>query len=171
MFSGKDLKVKLVYMGFGGMIAIIGMLFAIGMLSSVTAQRDKFGEIECTKLRVVDTDGNSVVSVEGDRFSGGVKVFDKDGALKALLSGSELTGGGLGIYGKNRKVMVILSAHEHGGNVCAYGTDGKSRASLGIVEDGGVVQVKGEGEGESVMGINEYGDGMVSTWDKNGYLQ
>ena len=29
MFAGKDLKVKLVYMGFGGMIAIIGMLFAI----------------------------------------------------------------------------------------------------------------------------------------------
>ncbi len=57
MFSGKDLKVKLVYMGFGGMIAIIGMLFAIGMLSSVTAQNDKFDTIQCSRLEVVDADG------------------------------------------------------------------------------------------------------------------
>ena len=42
MFSNKDLKVKLVYMGFGGTIAIIGMLFGIGMVSSRTEQNDKF---------------------------------------------------------------------------------------------------------------------------------
>ena len=48
MFSGKDLKVKLVYMGFGGMIAVIGML------PSVTAQNEKFVTIECSKFEVVN---------------------------------------------------------------------------------------------------------------------
>ena len=46
MFSSKDLKVKLVYIGVGGIIAIIGMFFAIGMLSSVRAQNDKFDTIQ-----------------------------------------------------------------------------------------------------------------------------
>ena len=47
--NNKELRVKLVYMGFGGMIAIIGMLFAIGMLTSVTANNDKFDEIQCSR--------------------------------------------------------------------------------------------------------------------------
>ncbi len=120
MFSRQDWQIKLVYAGFGFLFAVIGML-----LSPVTAQRDKFGEIECTKLTVVDKDG---------------------------------------------KMRVRLTTAEHGGVVSAIGKDGKSVAGLGVIEHGGVVQVKGKGEGMAVMLINEYGNGVVSTTDKNGNL-
>ena len=33
------------------------------------------------------------------------------------------------------------------------------------------MEVKGKGDGAAVMAINEYGNGAVSTWDKNGYRQ
>ena len=49
VFSTQDWQIKLVYAGFGFLFAVIGML-----LSPVTAQRDKFGEIECRRLTVVD---------------------------------------------------------------------------------------------------------------------
>ena len=52
MFSNRDLKVKLVYMGFGGIIAIIGMFFAIGMLSCAAVQKDKFDTIQCSRLEI-----------------------------------------------------------------------------------------------------------------------
>ncbi len=64
MFSSNDLKVKLVYMGFGGMIAIIGMLFAFGMLSAVAAK--KFDTIQCSRLEVVNALGKPVVVLSGD---------------------------------------------------------------------------------------------------------
>ena len=47
-------KQKLQYIVVGGVIGVLGML--IGMtVSPLSAQRDKFGEIECTKLTVVDS--------------------------------------------------------------------------------------------------------------------
>lgn len=126
MFSGKDLKIKLIYMGFGGVIAIIGMLFAIGMLSSVTAQRDKFGEIECTSLRVVDADGNT----------------------KVVLTITE-TGGRVIVGGKDGESTAAIGINEYGGSVVASGKDGKSVASLRIENHGGsvfTVDIHGEGK-------------------------
>ena len=42
---------------------------------------------------------------------------------------------------------------------------------LDITEHGGRVHLQGKGEGKVVVAINEYGNGAVSTWDKNGYRQ
>ena len=66
MFSNRDLKVKLVYMGFGGMIAIIGTLFAIGMLSCIAVQKDKFDAIQCSRLEIVDAAGEAMVVLSYD---------------------------------------------------------------------------------------------------------
>ena len=60
-------------MGFGGMIAIIGMLFAFGMLSSVMAQNNKFDTIQCSRLKVVDADGEARV-ILAFRELGGVSL-------------------------------------------------------------------------------------------------
>ena len=73
MFSRQDWQIKLVYAGFGALLLFIGML-----LSPVTAQRDKFDEIECTKLTVVDQDGKMRVRLTTDEHGGHVKVWDKD---------------------------------------------------------------------------------------------
>ena len=74
------------------------------LLSPVTAQKDKFGEIECTKLTAVDAAGAQALE---------------------------------------------LRAVEHGRHVVA----------------------RGKGEGMAMMSITEYGNGAVSTWDKNGHRQ
>ena len=79
-------------------------------------------------------------------------------------------GGSVSAIGKDGKSGALLSITEHGGSVAAFGKDGKSwvRRSVSL-NMGGVSHVEGKGEGKAGMGINEYGNGAVSTWDKNGY--
>ncbi len=269
MFGIQNWKQALGLMALGSVFTIIGLL-----LSPVSAQRDKFGEIECTKLTVVDANGKPRVLIATDiigsdysadtirvrvighglgafvsthgmdgktgaalavshLIGGAVTVYDYDGILAAELKGEKYRRGvrvygengkraaellaieNLGIvetYGKDGKPMVglgtgkhggtvvaygtdgesiarlgilehggtvaalgkdgnlgaVLSLDEHGGSVNAYGKDGKSEAWVGIREHGGFVQVRGKGEGAAAMGVNEYGNGAVSTWDKNG---
>ena len=143
MFSRQDWQIKLVYAGFGFLFAVIGML-----LSPVTAQRDKFDEIECTKLTVVDQDGKMRVRLTTTEHGGFVSAIGKDG-----------------------KSVALLGITEHGGSVSAIGKDGKLAALLAAKEHGGYVHVEGKGKGMAVMSINDYGNGAVSTWDKNGYRQ
>lgn len=53
MFNSQHWKIKLVYIGFGSLFGCLCTI--IGMLASpATAQRDKFQEIECTKLTLID---------------------------------------------------------------------------------------------------------------------
>lgn len=55
--------------------------------------------------------------------------------------------------------------------LAAYGKDAASVAGLRGGEHGGKVGVTGTGERKAAMGINVYGNGVVSTYDKNGNLQ
>ena len=74
MFSREHWQIKLVYASFGALLLFIGML-----LSPVTAQRDKFGEIECRSLTVVDADGKGRVIISSGEHGGRVSTYDKDG--------------------------------------------------------------------------------------------
>ena len=110
MFSREHWQIKLVYASFGALILFIGML-----LSPVTAQRDKFGEIECRRLTVVDADGKT----------------------RVIISSNNEHGGSVFAYGKDGKPWAALGIDQHGGVVSAYGKDGKSGAGLGVGEHGG----------------------------------
>ena len=58
MCSIQNWKVKRAYAGFGCLFGSICTI--MGMLASpVTAQKDKFGEIECTNLTVVDGEAST----------------------------------------------------------------------------------------------------------------
>ena len=107
MFSKEHWQIKLVYASFGALLLFIGML-----LSPVTAQRDKFDEIECTKLTVVDADGKTEV----------------------IISSGE-DGGSVFAYGKDGKPAVALGVTEHGGLVYVKGK-GEGMAAIGINEYG-----------------------------------
>ena len=81
-------------------------------------------------------------------------------------------------WAKTEKSQTSLGIDERGGAVSVFGKDGISckdgkrsisSAILGIGEHGGQVEVFGKGEGKAGMGINEYGNGVVASWDKNGY--
>lgn len=178
MFTLQNWKVKLTYAGFG---SLFGSLCTImGMLASpVTAQRDKFGDIECTSLTVVDADGDEMVTLGGgnrlgQRPGGNVTVYDEDGKQKVWLF-AETSGGSVVIWHKGGTAgQVHLSTNKYGGVVSVSSTDGilgVTRVALSVNKYGGRIGVSGIGEGRAVMAINEYGNGDVSTWDKNGYRQ
>ena len=275
------------YLVLSGIVGgVVGSLLTALLVPPVTAQRDKFGEIECTGLRVVDKDGDEVVKLSwniqhggrvsvlnkqalgpqtlitsdhiavGDGFffgpngirrgvrigvdghggfvsaaaqgqegtskvwlgvdehGGRVDVHGKDSALSATTGASEHggkflvngkdgavkialgvteTGGGFGLSGEGDtdKVtiavteqgdgiigvrgkgdeMVILNTTQYGGSVAVVRNDGKLGGMLHVDEYGGQVMVRSKGEGFAEIGISEHGNGIVSTWDKNGYRQ
>ena len=96
---------KFRYMAFGGALVFLGMLGA--MMSPLTAEKDKFGEIECTRLVVVDSEtGKAGASLSVDAAGGSLRVYDNHWGL-----------------------MVNIGVKDHGGHVSAIGKNGKSRAS------------------------------------------
>lgn len=224
---------------------VIGSLLTAFLVSPVTAQRDKFGEIECTALRLIDAEGiarvilttdlleyraygdewsgifitgnrhggyvymngregtNGIVHITTSRFGGEIFTFNKDGDEVAQLYGDEY-GGTLRIYHKDKNTngmrtrlpVASLKANPTGGHltvsgknwgdggqaILGAGGDGPSleldnnapfnpQVRLYINKHGGCVRLSGKSEGKAFMGINEYGNGAVSTWDKNGYRQ
>ena len=137
------------YLVISGLVGVvIGGLIVALFTSPVTAQRDKFDTIQCRKLEVVNADGR----------------------MRVVLDVHE-DGGGVYAFGKDMKSVAALSTDEYGGTVKVYGKDGEPKAGLSIRKHGGRVSVQGKGDGMAVMAINEYGNGAMSTWDKNGYRQ
>ena len=101
---------------------IIGSIITALAVSSGTAQRDKFGDIECTSLRVVDADGNPGVSLSIDghgEHGGRVYVVGKDGKSGVVIS-IDVAGGYVGASGKDGKSGALLGTDEHGGVVAHY---------------------------------------------------
>ena len=164
MFNTGSWKQKAGLMALGSVFTIIGMLFAIGMLPSVTAQRDKFQEIECTKLTLVDSlTGETTAKLRTDEHGGRLSLYgakenrgaaklvvDKHGGglimfsnenkgsthISAALLTSEDGTGSFGVYHKNGG-KTLMSAIENGGYVSIYGSNPKKLlASIGVTDDG-----------------------------------
>ncbi len=85
---------------------------------------------------------------------------------------------------RRAKAAVSLVSDENGNKVTVYnkvpkvvkqadiGSAGLPAVKLGDTEYGGRVNVLNkQGENRAVMSVNEFGNGAVSTWDKNGYRQ
>ena len=205
------------YAVIGGVVGAV-LAMAVGHVMPIGAQNGDatFAEITCTRLNVVDAQGNSYVildtkrrgGVDGgavgvygkdgalvqmgpwDEHGGWLKVFGKDGGSAQLRNdehggwvevygkggtgslvgiGVNKHGGGFGVYGKDGGAVQI-DVNEHGGRVGVLGK-GERGAKMNVDEYGGTVSVYGRGNDYSraVMGVNEYGNGAVSAWDKNGY--
>lgn len=56
---------------------VIGSLLTTLLVSPVTAQKDKFGEIECTALTVVDANGIPLVRLQDGGLGGSFTIFEK----------------------------------------------------------------------------------------------
>ena len=121
---------------------VIGSLLTALLVSLVTAQfvdEDKFGDIECTSLRVVDAAGKTAVWLRADEYGSGgnVHVCGKDGGVWV---GITKDGGVVSVSGKdvipegqcgpgftNIGPVAELSADEHSGYVRVWGKDGLLR--------------------------------------------
>ena len=126
MFRIQNWRQSLGLMALGSVFTIIGLL-----LSPVTAQRDKFGEIECTSLTVVDSEGNvrAVVKNVDDDFGGGiVELYNADGTKTVELFAGRGIGGYVRVWSKDEGERgpgaVQLNADKNGGRLDIYGKGG-----------------------------------------------
>ena len=141
---------------------VIGSFLTALLVSPVIAQRDNFDTIQCSRLEVVDADGNAGVVLKIAEGGGVVTTLGKDGKSQASL--------GIAIFGPGGVVNVRdvdgeLRASLSARGVTAFGKDQGSSVELGIGEHGGHVRAYGKGRAAAILGIYEEG-GWVSTWDK-----
>ena len=137
-------KQKFGYMALGAGILAVGIIIGQFVTPNIEAQsNDVFNKITCREIEVIDKDGETATLV-GD---GDVMLSKKGGGIASM------------------------SATEHGGVVDVAGKDGGS-TKMGTDEHGGRVDVfNNQGKNRAVIAVNEYGNGAVSTWDRNGYRQ
>ena len=137
----KHWKVGLVYAAFGSLFTIVGML-----ASDVTARRDKFGEIECTRLKIVDDDG----------------------VAKVALAVDGNTAGHISIYGTNGLPRVMLSSDGEGGIVSVSGNDNQAKVAIASNGAGGVIEVYNQNEDRAVLlDVEGEHSGRVEIYDKD----
>ena len=126
-------KNSLVCAAFGSIFTIFGMIF-----SPLDAQRDKFGEIECTKLTVIDSDnGNPLVKLDrGDMHVGRIMIFGKktDRLGEFVRLSVDEHGGELLLFGNSdTEAKAIIEVNEYGnGAVSTWKHDGQRFHTLGL---------------------------------------
>ena len=106
---------------------VIGSLLTALLVSPVTAQRDKFGHIECTSLSVIDANGIPRVIIDIDE--------------KVSVSGGTQHGGRVTVRGKPG-AEASLDIYGDGGRVAVHSLGGGPMATLRVDELGGVVTTK-----------------------------
>ncbi len=122
---------------------------------------------------VYDRDGlRKSVQMTTDENGGRVSVWGNGGKEERAVMGVDVGGGGrVGLYVKDGTPRVGIGSNDYGGQVSLHDKDGDRATTMGIDEYGGNVSVYGRGNDYSRVriGVNEYGNGAVSTWDKNRY--
>ena len=180
----------------GGCIGAL-LTMAFGVVVPLGAQKSfedvSFGHISCTGLLVLPS------SDKWDKISLGGYVHltaNQDGATIVVDGGlGAVSTGVISLHAGADSVdsvevrlseadkIVRLDTNEHGGRVMVGGSlvtvDGEqvvdtqtSGALLGVGEYGGQLEVYGKGtdhRARAGVGVNKYGHGTLSTWDKNGY--
>ena len=154
----------------GGVVGAV-LTMAAGLFSPLGAQDEdaSFGTVTCQELKVVGPAGDTRVWLLSE-FDGGLYVFGGDGKIRARMV-VDISGGLVNVSSNDGKIRALMGAVKHGGEVRVTGKHEKKGAKMGMDEHGGMVAVSGKAgrDPKAVMGVNEYGDGALSTWDKNGY--
>ena len=140
-------KQKFSYTVLGAVIMLVGI--GVGSIVSppLIAQRDgAFGEIECTKLIVVDKAGKPAIRLDAVEDGNGVIVYDKVGKAAIQLS-SLKPNNGVVIYDKAEKTGIVLTAGEEGNHI----------ALSDKAEKTGIVLIAGE-KGNHAVVFDEAGE-------------
>lgn len=110
-------------------------------------------------------------SYNHDITCGGIKIVDEKGIIRGYMNAY----GGIGYCDAEGKTRVAI-----GGDGVFVFREGRGTvaAEMGIDEHGGVVAVYDTGsrftqtqDKRAAMSVNAFGNGEVSTWDKNGSRQ
>ena len=117
---------RFLYMMLGGVFSAV--LIFVGMaVSPLTAQRDTFGEITCTGLRVLYPDGTVAVYLGQSDDGGEVTCYDTAGKTQVAMQSSKY-GAGLTLLptGDNTGIeAVTLGVNERDGYISIVGETGR----------------------------------------------
>ena len=181
---------KLMYMGFGALIALIGYNLGTNQSDNVNAQTEFsiVEEIVCRQLKVVDEQGKTVAFLgkkEDDFdfrhvlniynrkgkavFSAGTTIFKEDGT-KGRSAVNNISGdsGTVFVWDREGKIGIALMTNALGGNVSVSGPDDKTKAHLMTNALGGNVSVSGPDDKTEVRLSAYEDDGEVAVSKKNG---
>ena len=186
------MKKQLIYAAtIGGCVGAL-LTMAFGLVVPLGAQDEPsdatFGKITCTELEVADSNGlRGVGIVLGTSERGGyVHVYNNERSRVAWLDNNEhggivaATGNGngaaaLGMVEEGAIVSVInesnlaeMSVNASGSKFRLIGNNPRSTVFLLTDEYGGHVTVFDKDDMRCAMRVNENGDGVMNTWDKNG---
>ena len=107
------LRNKLSYIALGGLLMLIGMLASSMFMPNFFAQREKFGDIVCTSLTVVDDEGEARVLLSTNPFSAIFSGFDDKAGVFIGMDGY---GGRVEVSGRS-KGSAIMSIDQHGNGI------------------------------------------------------
>ena len=141
-------------------IALGGFLFALGtIISPIIAERTKFSEVECTKLTVVNRDGDPVVVLSAAK---GERVDMGNGEIHVYGASHGRTGGSISVHNGQEKDSslwihaspdyVALAVKADIGNSALIVSDSRGKSSGG----GGRVVVNSK-NGSATLEVDEYG--------------
>ena len=149
----------------GGVIGAV-LVMVVGSLSPLGAQNElgdvEFGKITCRRLEVAEpSNGETKITLGSDGDYGYIAVKGKQSP---------------GLF--TQTAGVFISASKNIGKVRVYSPNGDVELTISDDQSGGVVSIHPEIKfppvlGESPfprvrIGLDDNGDGVVSTWDKNG---
>ena len=117
-----------------------------------------------------DNSANAVMNISKDNSGGQIIVFRKANSVAAALGTSD-SGGTVRVFGRDGTTKGLMAVSDETGMVSVFANDNEPEALMTIDNYGGTFAVYGRGNDElrAVMGVSEYGTGVVNTWDKNGY--
>ena len=158
-------KQKLGYMALGAGILALGIIIGQWGTPDIEAQSNGvFDKIICREIGVIDKDGEMTILVQ----DGAVSVYGKNGG-SANISTDEH--GGVVVVGGKDGGIVGMSITEHGGSVLVSSKNGGG-TKMSTDEHGGRIEVfNNQRNTQAAMGVNAFGNGAVTTWDRNGYRQ
>ena len=181
---------KLMYMGFGALIVLIGYSLGTNQSDHVNAQTESsvVEEIVCRQLKIVDEQGKTVAflgkkgndfdfrhvlniyNTKGKAvFSAGTTIFKEDGT-KGVSAVKDLSDdfGTVYVRGRDGETSIALMTNVFGGNVSVSGPDDKTKARLSTSAIGGRISVSGPDGKTEVRLFTREDDGYVSVRKKGG---
>ena len=159
---------KFGYIALGGALMLIGMIASSIFMPSLIAQRDKFGEIECTGLVVVGPDGNETIrlgnSPEQRDASGYIAIFDRSYSSNQgiLLTSSYRADDSL----PSKYKEVDFRTRILGYAIYLDGYDGTAIRLTTTGMGGSIVLRGGEHSKSEITLINGEGDGLITIRNK-----
>lgn len=153
------------YMILSGIVGgIVGSLLTALLVSPVTAQRDKFGDIECTSLSVVNpATGKATIELAHNGLGGEINISDLTGHRQVSLVGTGILNG-LNIFGRSGEPVVAAISDGSGGLITVTNdigsATGKTAAGMAASKNGtrGILEIYvNTGTAVITLKVTEYG--------------